>query len=166
MGNDEPDRPARLRVNGAIRPVRAAPADRSLLAVLRYELDLTGTKYGCGEGQCGACTVLVDGAPVLACQVPLADALGREVTTIEGLAADGALTPVQRAFAELGAFQCGYCTPGMVVAATALLRSQPRPSREEIATALDRHVCRCCGYRRILDAVERAAAVLRDERSR
>jgi len=163
MANDAPEAPARLRVNGAVRPVLSAPADRSLLAVLRSELDLTGTKYGCGEGQCGACTVLLDGSPVLSCQVPLADALGREVTTIEGLATDGHLTPVQRAFAELGAFQCGYCTPGMIVAATALLRSQPQPTRDEIATALDRHLCRCCGYGRILDAVERAAALARAE---
>lgn len=150
-----------LRVNGTAKGVAPTPLERPLLAVLRNELRLNGTKYGCGEGQCGACTVLLDGSPVLSCQVPLADALGREVTTIEGLAGEGTLSPVQRAFAELGAFQCGYCTPGMIVAATALLRSHPEPSRDEIVSALDHNLCRCCGYRRIVAAVERAAAIAR-----
>jgi aerobic-type carbon monoxide dehydrogenase small subunit (CoxS/CutS family) len=151
-----------LRVNGTVHQIPSAPLDRSLLAVLRYELRLTGTKYGCGEGQCGACTVLVNGSPVQSCQLPLAEALGREVTTIEGLACGGALSPVQRAFAELGAFQCGYCTPGMIVATTALLRAHPEPGRDEIVSALDRNLCRCCGYRRIVAAVERAAVIARE----
>jgi len=155
-----------VRVNGTIRKLAHVPLDRPLLAVLRNELHLTGTKYGCGEGQCGACTVLLDGSPVLSCQVPFSDALGRDVTTIEGLVREGTLSPVQRAFAELGAFQCGYCTPGMIVAATALLRSRPEPSRDEIVSALDRNLCRCCGYRRILEAVERAAALARGQASR
>jgi aerobic carbon-monoxide dehydrogenase small subunit len=130
-----------------------------LLAVLREELGLTGTKYGCGEGECGACTVLLDGAPVHACQIPVAEAAGKEVTTVEGLSEGGTLNPVQRAFLEVGAYQCGYCTPGMVVRATALLRANPSPSRDEIAAALEGNLCRCCGYLRILAAVERAATI-------
>ena len=148
----------RLRVNGSSHSLPVAPPDRSLLGVLRQELGLTGTKYGCGEGECGACTVLLDGEPALACQVSLGDAVGKAVTTIEGLAGPGELSPVQRAFAELRAFQCGYCTPGMVVAATALLRRTPAPTRAEIVAALEPNVCRCCGYGRIVAAIERAAS--------
>jgi aerobic-type carbon monoxide dehydrogenase small subunit (CoxS/CutS family) len=146
-----------LRVNGVTAKVPAVP-DRTLLEILRHELGLTGTKYGCGEGQCGSCTVLLDGAAVRSCQVPLTQCAGKEITTIEGLEKAGELSPLQRAFLEVGAFQCGYCTPGMIVAATALLRQNPAPSRDEIASALDGNVCRCCGYVRILDAVERAAS--------
>jgi nicotinate dehydrogenase subunit A len=150
-----------FRVNG--RGVRLIPTpDRTLLTVLREELDLTGTKYGCGEGECGACTVLVDGAVRRSCQVTLAEVAGRTVTTVEGLAADGRLTAVQRAFLAVGAYQCGYCTPGMVVAASALLARNPHPSRDEIADALEPNVCRCGGYLRILAAVERAASRSRD----
>jgi aerobic-type carbon monoxide dehydrogenase small subunit (CoxS/CutS family) len=145
-----------LKINGVPQPVRVAP-DRSLLSVLRTELNLTGTKYGCGEGACGSCTVLLDGKPHQSCQVPVGEVGRREVTTIEGLARDGHLTPVQRAFAELGAFQCGFCTPGMVVRATALLREHPVPSELEMREALDNNVCRCCGYAGILRAVRRAS---------
>jgi aerobic-type carbon monoxide dehydrogenase small subunit (CoxS/CutS family) len=155
------DRELHLRVNGSDVSVSRTP-ERTLLSVLRTELGLTGTKYGCGEGECGSCTVIVDGETVRACQTRLSEAAGRHVTTVEGLAHDGRLSPVQRAFAEVGAFQCGYCTPGMIVAATALLRRNPTPSRDEIETALDGNLCRCCGYPRILAAVERAAALRRD----
>jgi aerobic-type carbon monoxide dehydrogenase small subunit (CoxS/CutS family) len=140
--------------------VRADP-DRPLLIVLRNELGLTGTKYGCGEGVCGSCTVLLDDRVVRSCQVRLHEVEGREATTVEGLARDGVLTPVQRAFVELGAFQCGYCTPGMVLAATGLLRANPMPSRAEIVSAMDGNLCRCGGYARILRAVERAAELAR-----
>jgi aerobic-type carbon monoxide dehydrogenase small subunit (CoxS/CutS family) len=146
-----------LRVNGRAEALPVLP-ERSLLAALRHDLGLTGTKYGCGEGECGACTVLLDGVAVRACQVPLSEAGGREVVTIEGLAGpSGELSPVQRAFAEVGAFQCGFCTPGMIVAATALLSRDPAPSRDEIESALDGNVCRCGGYLRILAAIDRAA---------
>jgi nicotinate dehydrogenase subunit A len=159
------DRQVRLKVNGNVHRVRPDP-ERPLLAVLRADLGLTGTKYGCGEGECGSCTVLLDGRPYRSCQVLLGSVGAREVTTVEGLAPEGRLNPVQRAFAELGAFQCGYCTPGMVVSATALLRVVPNPSRPEIVAALEGNVCRCGGYSRILAAVERAAQLLREERSR
>jgi aerobic carbon-monoxide dehydrogenase small subunit len=149
-----------LRVNGAPVSVRAAPA-RSLLEVLRVELGLTGTKYGCGEGECGACTVLVAGEPVRACQLPVGGLDGAEVVTVEGLRVDGRLSPVQRAFAEVGGFQCGFCTPGMVVGTTALLRRNPAPSESDVRAALDGHLCRCCGYVRILAAVRRASELAR-----
>ncbi len=136
---------------------------RSLLSILRDELGLTGTKYGCGEGQCGACTVLVAGEPVRACQLSVEEVGARPVLTVEGLAPDTTLNPVQRAFAELGAFQCGFCTPGMVMTATALLRRNPAPSEAEIRSALETNVCRCGGYARILRAVERAAELARTE---
>jgi len=154
-----------LRVNGRAEAVPLLP-ERSLLAALRYDLGLTGSKYGCGEGECGACTVLLDGAAVRACQIPLAEVGDRDVVTIEGLAApSGELSPVQRAFAEVGAFQCGFCTPGMVVAATALLARKSAPSREEIEAALEGNLCRCGGYLRILKAVERATALRGAERA-
>jgi len=151
----------RLRVNGAAVAIPRQPA-RPLLAVLRNDLGFTGTKYGCGEGQCGSCTVLVDGLPVHSCQIMADEVVGKDITTVEGLARDGRLTPVQQAFAELGAFQCGYCTPGMIVRATALLRTNPSPTRDEIAAALEGNLCRCGGYVRILDAVERAAVLARE----
>jgi aerobic-type carbon monoxide dehydrogenase small subunit (CoxS/CutS family) len=146
----------RFRLNGRSVEV-ASDTDRSLLTVLREEMDLTGTKYGCGEGECGACTVLIDGEPRRACQVQLAEAARRAVTTVEGLSDGTQYTAVQRAFLEVGAFQCGYCTPGMVVAATALLARIPHPNRDEIADALEPNICRCGGYSRILAAVQRAA---------
>ncbi len=149
--------PLQIKVNGRVWKLSAEPR-RTLLSILRLDLGLTGTKYGCGEGQCGACTVLLDGEPVHACQLSVEEIGHREVTTVEGLASEGNLNPVQRAFAEIGAFQCGFCTPGMVVSATALLRAHPDPTDAEIRTALDGNLCRCCGYARILRAVKLAAA--------
>ena len=147
---------AALRVNGVEHSVALAP-DRSLLYVLREELGLTGTKYGCGEGECGACKVLVDGVALRACMTSLGEAVGRSVTTIEGLAEGAQLHPVQQAFLEAGAFQCGYCTPGMIIATVSLLHRTDRPSDDEIRSALDGNLCRCGGYLRILEAVRIAA---------
>jgi len=147
---------AALRVNGVDHSVALAP-DRSLLYVLREELGLTGTKYGCGEGECGACKVLVDGVALRACMTSLGEAVGRSVTTIEGLAEGAQLHPVQQAFLEAGAFQCGYCTPGMIIATVSLLHRTDRPSDDEIRSALDGNLCRCGGYLRILEAVRIAA---------
>jgi aerobic-type carbon monoxide dehydrogenase small subunit (CoxS/CutS family) len=149
-----------IKVNGERRPVARSP-ERSLLAVLRNELGLTGAKYGCGEGECGACTVLLAGAPSLACQVSVLEVGEREVVTVEGLEVDGQLNAVQRAFAELGAFQCGFCTPGMVVRATALLEESPSPSPAETRAAMQRNLCRCGGYAGILRAIERASELHR-----
>jgi aerobic-type carbon monoxide dehydrogenase small subunit (CoxS/CutS family) len=145
-----------LDVNGTPRSLDA-PADEPLLSTLRDRLDLTGTKYGCGEGQCGACTVLLDGAAVRSCQTTVAEAAGKKIVTIEGLEQDGRLHPVQSAFLEVEAFQCGYCTPGMIVSAAALLRSKPSPTTDDIVGAMSGNVCRCGTYPRILDAVRRAA---------
>jgi aerobic-type carbon monoxide dehydrogenase small subunit (CoxS/CutS family) len=153
-----------ILVNGRERRV-AAPPKESLLAVLRDRLELTGTKYGCGEGMCGACTVLLDGRAVRSCRTPVSAAAGKQVTTIEGLERDGQLHPVQQAFLEAEAFQCGYCTPGMIVAAVALLGSQPNPSAEEIAARLAGNVCRCGTYPRIVQAVGRAAGAMRRGRA-
>ncbi len=147
----------RLEVNGLLRNVAPEP-ERTLLYVLREELGLTGAKYGCGEGECGMCTVLLDGQPVHACVTRLAEVSGRKVTTIEGLSGDG-LHPVQRAFLEEGALQCGYCTPGMILTASALLARNPRPDDAAIAAALEGNVCRCGAHPRILRAVKRAGAV-------
>jgi len=146
----------RLRVNGVEHAVALEP-DRNLLYVLREELGLTGTKYGCGEGECGACKVLVDGVAVRGCQTPIGEAAGRSITTVEGLARGEQLHPVQQAFVDAAAFQCGFCTPGMVIAVVALLSHNPRPSDAEVRAALDGNLCRCGGYLRILDAVERAS---------
>lgn len=143
-------------MNGERRTARRTP-ERSLLELLRVELGLTGAKYGCGEGECGACTVLLGGEPVRACQIALGGLDGADVVTVEGLRAGGRLSPVQRAFAEAGAFQCGFCTPGMIVAATALLRRNANPSETQVRAALNGHLCRCCGYVRILAAVRRAS---------
>jgi aerobic-type carbon monoxide dehydrogenase small subunit (CoxS/CutS family) len=145
-----------LTVNGKAVRVEAA-AEETLLSVLRDELRLTGTKYGCGEGQCGACTVLIDGKATPSCQTAVSDAAGRKITTIEGLAAGERLHAVQAAFLEVEAFQCGFCTPGMVVAAAALLRTSPSPSDEEIVEAMTRNVCRCGTYPRIVAAVKLAS---------
>jgi len=144
-----------LRVNGTVHPVPVDP-DRSLLYVLREELGLTGPKYGCGEGECGACKVLIDGVAVRSCVTPIGEAAGRSITTIEGIADGDRLHPVQEAFLEAGAFQCGYCTPGMIVTAVSLLDRIPRPSDVEIRAAMDGNLCRCGGYLRILDAIERS----------
>jgi aerobic-type carbon monoxide dehydrogenase small subunit (CoxS/CutS family) len=145
-----------LHVNGAGRAVDADP-DRSLLSVLRDDLGLTGAKYGCGEGQCGACTVLVDGQRVRSCVTRVGTVEGKKVRTVEGLATDEKLHPVQEAFLECGAMQCGYCTPGMVMSAVGLLESQPEPGREEIVRSMNGNICRCGTYTRIIAAVELAA---------
>lgn len=145
-----------LRINGETHRIDGAPGD-SLLSVLRYELGLTGSKYGCGEGQCGACTVLVDGAATRSCVARLEAVAGKNITTIEALAPAGGLHPVQEAFLEVEAFQCGYCTPGMVMAAVSLLNVNTSPSEQDIATAMDRNVCRCGTFPRIVKAVQLAA---------
>jgi len=152
-----------LQVNGVLRKIQADPA-RSLLSVLRDDLDLTGSKYGCGEGQCGACTVLLDGAATRSCVTLLRAAAGREITTIEGLENNGRLHPLQQAFLDVGSMQCGYCTAGMIVSGAALLRSNTRPTRPEIVKAMQGNICRCGTYPRILVAVEMAAQRLREER--
>jgi aerobic-type carbon monoxide dehydrogenase small subunit (CoxS/CutS family) len=154
-----------LTLNGKQRRVDA-PADETLLSVLRNRLDLTGTKYGCGEGQCGACTVLLDGQAAPSCQTPVSEAAGRKIVTIEGLEQNGRLHPVQAAFLEVDAFQCGYCTSGMILASAALLQSNPNPSDEDIAGALARNVCRCGTYPRILAAVRQARLAPRKGPSR
>src|SRR5881397_3754125 len=145
-----------LLINGSSHRVDVDP-ERTLLSVLRDELDLTGSKYGCGEGQCGACTVLVDGTPRRSCQTRAGSLAGRAVTTVEGLEQAGRLHPVQQAFAEADAMQCGYCTPGMIVEAVALLRRKADPTEAEVAHALEGHICRCGTYSRIVRAVRRAA---------
>ena len=134
---------------------------RGLLWVLRTELGLTGTKYGCGEGHCGACTVIIDGEPVRSCLVPVGEAAGKSVLTIEGLEADGRLHPIQQAFVDHNAMQCGFCTSGMIMAAYGLLRQNPQPTRAEVLEGLEDNLCRCGGYERIVAAVESAAAALR-----
>jgi len=148
--------PIVLFVNGSSHQLDV-PDDEPLLSVLRNRLDLTGTKYGCGEGQCGACTVLLDGKPIRSCRTPVSSAAGKRITTIEGLEQDGRLHPVQQAFLDNEAFQCGYCTPGMIMGAVALLTSNPRPSEQEILRAMQGHICRCGTYQRIVAAVEQAA---------
>ena len=147
----------RLRVNGDERTC-AIPPHTTLLEALRYALGLTGSKQGCDKGDCGACTVLVDGEPVLSC-ISLAPAFaGRDITTVEGLARDGRLHPLQDAFDRTGGAQCGFCTPGVLMSAAALLARKPNPSRDEIAHALSGNLCRCTGYTKIFEAVELAAA--------
>ncbi|MGE5278096.1 MAG: (2Fe-2S)-binding protein [Acidobacteriota bacterium] len=148
-----------LMVNGAERRTEAL-AEESLLDVLRNRLDLTGTKYGCGEGQCGACTVLLDGRPVRSCQTRAAEAAGKKITTIEGLEQGGRLHPVQAAFLEAEAFQCAYCTSGMILSAAGLLQSNPSPSEQEIAGHMAGNICRCGVYPRILAAVAKAAQAM------
>lgn len=145
-----------LNVNGA-RLRSNAPPEESLLSVLRNRLNLTGTKFGCGEGQCGACTVLLDGRAVRSCLTPVASAAGAKIVTIEGLEQSGALSPVQQAFLEEGAFQCGYCTSGMILSATALLHQHPDPSEDKIIQAMEGNICRCGSYPRILAAIKRAS---------
>jgi len=145
-----------LKVNGRSYPLSVRP-NEILLNVLRDRLGLTGTKYGCGIGECGACTVLLDGRAVLSCQTLAFTADGREITTIEGLERDGKLDPVQQAFIDEGAVQCGYCTPGMVLSAKALLDRIPDPSYEQIKQAIRGNLCRCTGYTTILRAIKSAA---------
>lgn len=150
-------RVTKLKVNGAERPVDAEE-ERSLLSVLRDDLDLTGAKYGCGEGQCGACTVLVEGKMTRSCVTPVASVAGKTVTTVEGLEKNGRLHPLQQAFLDEGAMQCGYCIPGMILSAVALLKRNPDPSDAQIAQHMNGNVCRCGAYPRIVAAVRRAAA--------
>lgn len=145
-----------LKVNGESHALQVEP-HRSLLDVLREELGLTGTKKGCDAGDCGACTVLLDGAPVNACLVLAVQADGREVSTIEGVARDGQLHPLQEAFIEHGAAQCGFCTPGILMNSIALLRETPSPTRTEIQEALSGNLCRCTGYVQIIEAIESVA---------
>ena len=137
-----------------------APADETLLSVLRNRLSLTGTKYGCGEGECGACTVLLDGHAVKSCQTLVSDAADAKITTIEGLEQHGQLTPVQQAFLDAGAFQCAYCTSGMIMRATALLRTTPAPSEAQIVSGMNGNVCRCGTYPRIVAAVQQASHLM------
>jgi len=145
-----------LNVNGTRLHV-TAPAEETLLSVLRNRLELTGTKYGCGEGQCGACTVLLDGRATRSCLMPVSAAVSAKITTIEGLEQHGLLTPLQQAFLDEGAFQCGYCTSGMIMSATSLLRDAHNPTEEQIVEAMNGNVCRCGTYPRIVAAVQRAA---------
>src|SRR5262245_15130955 len=152
----------RLTLNGEEREV-LAPVHHTLLEVLREELNLTGTKHGCELGECGTCTVLLEGQPVLSCLTLPVECEGRPITTVEGLAQAGGLHPLQQAFAELGAAQCGYCTPGFLLVADALLKANPRPTRPQIAEALAGNLCRCTGYLKIFEAVELAAARMRGE---
>jgi aerobic-type carbon monoxide dehydrogenase small subunit (CoxS/CutS family) len=144
---------AHLLVNDEEHAVMVEDRD-TLLEVLRDKLFLTGTKEGCGTGECGACTVLVDGKPVLACLMLAINASGKKITTIEGLAAGGKLSRLQQAFVEFGAVQCGFCSPGMILSATALLRKNPSPTRQEIQKSLEGNLCRCTGYNKIVEAIE------------
>jgi aerobic-type carbon monoxide dehydrogenase small subunit (CoxS/CutS family) len=145
-----------MRVNGEEVTTQIKP-DALLLDVLRDELGLMGTKEACGEGECGACTVLLDGEPVTSCLVPALKAQGREVMTVEGLASGGELHPLQKAFVEHGAVQCGYCTPGMLMSAKALLDRTPHPTEEEIKEAISGNLCRCTGYVKIVEAIKAAS---------
>ena len=146
----------RFNVNGRERTAATDP-ERSLLEVLREDLGLLGTKYGCGEGQCGACSVLLEGKRVFSCRLPASRAEGKSVVTIEGIADGDSLSPVQQAFLDEGAFQCGFCTAGMVVAATALLAEKPNPTDAQIVSGMNRNICRCCSYTKIVQAVRRAS---------
>ena len=146
----------RLTVNGQLRSVDTKP-ERPLLDVLREDLGLTGTKYGCGEGQCRTCTVLMEGKPIASCVTPARMAQGKRIVTIEGLATEGRLHPVQQAFLDEDAMQCGYCTPGMIMRTVSLLESNPKPTEAQIIAGLNGNLCRCNQYVRIIAAVKRAA---------
>jgi aerobic-type carbon monoxide dehydrogenase small subunit (CoxS/CutS family) len=150
-----------IEVNGKRYPVQYDP-ETPLLYVLRDELGLTGSKYGCGEGQCGACTVLFGGAPRRSCQIPVSAAVGKPVITIEGLEKDGRLHPVQQAFLDAGAFQCAYCTPGMIMSSVGLLQSNANPSSSDIIQFLQGNICRCGTHPRIVDAVHQAAKAMQE----
>jgi len=150
-----------IKLNGQEVTVEVKP-DALLVDVLRDELELTGTKEACGEGECGACTVLLDGEPVTSCLVPALKAQGREVMTVEGLVSGAELHPLQRAFVEHGAVQCGYCTPGMLMSAKALLDRNPHPSAEEIKQAISGNLCRCTGYIKIVEAIKAASQASQD----
>jgi aerobic-type carbon monoxide dehydrogenase small subunit (CoxS/CutS family) len=152
-----------IEVNGKRYAVQYDP-ETPLLYVLRDELGLTGSKYGCGEGQCGACTVLIGGAPRRSCQIPVSAAVGKPVTTVEGLEKDGRLHPVQQAFLDAGAFQCAYCTPGMIMSSVGLLQSNTNPSSAEIVQFLQGNICRCGTHPRIVEAVHQAAQAMQERR--
>ena len=154
-----------LTVNGETRDV-VVSVHKTLLEVLREDLNLTGTKHGCELGECGTCTVLVDGVPVLSCLALPVELQGREIKTVEGMAENGHLHPLQQAFAELGAAQCGYCTPGILLTAEALLSANTAPTRDEVREALAGNLCRCTGYTKILEAVELAALRMHGSASR
>lgn len=145
-----------LKINGKSYSL-SMPPQRTLLEVLREDLGLTGTKEGCSEGECGVCTVLLDGVPVRSCLLLAVDVRGRKITTIEGLVKEGELHPIQKSFIEHGAIQCGFCTPGMILSAKALLDEKPSPTEEEIRIALSGNLCRCTGYQKIFKAVQAAA---------
>jgi aerobic-type carbon monoxide dehydrogenase small subunit (CoxS/CutS family) len=149
-----------LQVNGTKRSVET-DAERSLLSVLRDDLDLTGSKYGCGEGRCGACTVLIDGKATRSCVTLVGDCEGKEINTIESLARDGRLHPLQAAFLEVGAMQCGYCTTGMIMSGVAFLGKNPDPTSEDIVRSMEGNICRCGTYARIVLAIRKAADTLR-----
>jgi len=146
-----------IQINGTAHALDVPPMKR-LLDVLREDLHLTGTKEGCGEGECGACSVIVDGEVINSCLVPVCQVSGSTILTVEGLAHDGRLDPLQQAFLECGGAQCGICTPGMLIAARALLDETPRPSRDEIKEAIAGNLCRCTGYVKIIDAIQQAAS--------
>ena len=152
---------AQFTLNGKSQRV-STDSSRSLLDVLREDLGLTGTKYGCGEGQCRACTVLLDGKPTPACLTTMDEVGGRAIETIEGLARGSQLHPVQEAFVKEGALQCGYCVPGMILATVGLLRRVPKPTQAQIIEGLNGNLCRCCGYGNILKAVQRAAQTTKE----
>ena len=145
-----------LEINGVKRQITVTP-DRSLLSVLREDLDLTGTKYGCGEAQCGSCTVLMDGRAIRSCVTPVSRAAGKKITTIEGLQQNGALHPVQQAFLDSDAMQCSYCTSGMILSAVELLQETPHPNRDQIVKHMNGNICRCGTYQRIISAIQKAA---------
>jgi aerobic-type carbon monoxide dehydrogenase small subunit (CoxS/CutS family) len=149
-----------LYINGSSHRIDA-DADRSLLSVLRDDLDLTGSKYGCGEGRCGACTVLIDGQPTRSCTARVGAVRNKQIRTIEGVATGDKLHPLQEAFLGVGAMQCGYCTPGMIMSALALLTDQPRPDRAEIVRFMNGNICRCGTYSRIVAAIEQAAKAMK-----
>jgi nicotinate dehydrogenase subunit A len=149
-----------LHVNGTKHRVETDPA-RSLLSVLRDDLDQSGSKYGCGEGRCGACTVMIDGKATKSCVTPLGTCAGKQITTIEGLERDGKLHPLQEAFLEVGAMQCGYCTPGMIMAGVALLSKNTAPTQQDIIRAMEGNICRCGTYTRIILAIRKAAETLK-----
>ena len=153
-----------LLINGKEYTAEVAP-EETLLTVLRDHLDLTGTKYGCGEGQCGACTVLLDGSAVRSCRTQVSSAVGKKIITIEGLAHGDNLHPVQRAFIQAEAFQCGYCMPGMIMSAVALLDHTPNPNEKQILRYMDGNICRCGTYERIIEAVKFAATFSRSKHS-
>jgi aerobic-type carbon monoxide dehydrogenase small subunit (CoxS/CutS family) len=155
-------KPIELEVNGRRYPVKYPP-DTPLLYVLRDELGLTGSKYGCGEGQCGACTVLIGGAPRRSCQIPASAAAGKPIVTIEGLEKDGRLHPVQQAFLDAGAFQCAYCTSGMIMSSVGLLQTNPNPNHPEIVQSLQGNIGRCGTHPRIIEAVQHAAKMMQED---